>query len=191
MAACLSPARRKVSIQDRTEEVIAVDFKAHARQELGLSRRFIEGVIASLKTPEEWFYQAHPTTNPPLWIVGHLGLADNAFIARFRPAAATKPDGWDERFWGGSKPRNDPSYYPAPEEVVAYLRERRAKLLSVLDELSDEELNAPAPAAGERSPIAGAPSIGHLFLFAALHEALHGGQLTVAHRALGNPPLFG
>jgi hypothetical protein len=61
----------------------------------------------------------------------------------------------------------------------------------VLDEVSDKELRGPAPAAGERSPLAGAPSIGHGFIFVAFHEGMHSGQLTVAHRALGNAPVIG
>jgi uncharacterized damage-inducible protein DinB len=64
-------------------------------------------------------------------------------------------------------------------------------LLKVLDELSEEELRAAAPAAGERSPIAGAPSLGHAFIFIAYHEGMHSGQLTVTHRALGHAPIVG
>ena len=168
-----------------------MDLKAHAKQLLSVSRRVTEGVAASLKTPDDWFYQAHPKANFPLWIFGHLGLADNRFISQFRPQLANKPQGWDELFWFGSQHNSDRSAYPSPDEVLAYFRERRETLLKVLDEVTQDELNAPAPAAGQRSPIAGAPSIGQLFLFAAVHEGLHGGQLTVAHRGLGNPPLMG
>ena len=35
------------------------------------------------------------------------------------------------------------------------------------------------------------PNIGQVFLFASQHEALHDGQLTIAHRGLGHKPLFG
>lgn len=110
---------------------------------------------------------------------------------RFRPSTAHKPAGWDELFWSGSKPTSDSDRYPAESEVLAYFRERRENFLAVLEELSDDELQAPAPAAGERSPIAGAPNIGHLFLFAGQHEAMHMGQLTVANRGLGHPPFIG
>jgi hypothetical protein len=41
-----------------------------------------------------------------------------------------------------------------------------------------------------RVTIARAPNIGHVFLFASQHEALHGGQLTIAHHGLGNSPQF-
>jgi uncharacterized damage-inducible protein DinB len=109
----------------------------------------------------------------------------------FRPATARKPDGWDELFWSGSKPTFESERYPAESEVLAYFRERRENLLAVFEDLSVDELQAPAPAAGERSPIAGAPCIGHLFLFAGQHEAMHLGQLTVANRGLGHPPLIG
>ena len=168
-----------------------MDLKPHARHALGLSRRIADGVIASLKTSDEWFYQSHPKANPPIWIVAHLGLADNMFSARFRPQLDEKPAGWDALFWYGSEPKSDRTLYPSPEEVLAYFRERRETLLKVLDEVSEEELNAPGPKADERDPMAGVPCIGYLFLFAAFHESIHAGQLTVAHRGLGNPPLFG
>jgi len=168
-----------------------MDFKAHARHLLGLSRRITEGVITALKSEDDWFFKAHATANFPLWIVGHLALADNMFVSRFRPHLATKPEGWDELFWFGSKHSLDRGVYPSPEIVLAYFRDRRETLLKVLDEVTEEELNRPAPPAGQKSPIAGAPNIGHLFLFAAMHESLHGGQLTIAHRGLGHAPLFG
>ena len=125
-----------------------------------------------------------------MWIVGHIGLADNAFAARFRPDVSAKPDGWDELFWFGSEPRSDSSAYPPVEEVLSYCRDRRSVLLSVLEELTDEELSAPAPGPNERSPLAGAPNMGHTFLFIAYHEGLHTGQLSVARRSLGHEPLF-
>jgi hypothetical protein len=168
-----------------------MELRDHARHALLFARRMTEGLLASLKTREQWLYQVHPKANHALWIAGHLGLADNSSISRFRPAAANKPDGWDPVFWFGSQVKGDSDAYPAESDVLAYLRERRARLLSVLEELSEEELRAPAPAAGERSPLAGAPSIGQAFFFLASHEGLHSGQLTVAHRALGNAPLIG
>ena len=72
--------------------------------------------------------------------------------------------------------------------MLGYFRDRRAALLKVVDDLSDEELSAPAPE--KNSPIAGAPCIGHILLFAAYHEGVHSGQLTIARRGLGHDPLF-
>ena len=165
-----------------------MDIKAHARKSLETSRWLMESIIETLKD-DDWFYQAHDKANHPLWIIGHLALADNMFGSQFREDKASKPDGWDDLFWFGSELK-ERSAYPAVDEVLAYFRDRREMFLAVLDDVTEEELAAPAPPEGAGSPIAGAPCIGHLFLFAGVHEAVHFGQLTVAHRGLGNPPLF-
>jgi uncharacterized damage-inducible protein DinB len=167
-----------------------MELRDHARHALTFSRRLSSGLLASFKTPEDWVFQIHPKANHALWIAAHLGLVDNSIAGRFRPAVATKPEGWDALFSFGSQPKADASFYPSAEEVIAYYHDRRGVLMRVLEELSDDELRAPAPATGERSPIAGAPTIGHLFIFTSQHEAMHSGQLTVAHRALGHAPLL-
>jgi uncharacterized damage-inducible protein DinB len=168
-----------------------MELRDHARHALVFVRRMTEGLLASCQTRGDWLHQVHPKANHALWIAGHLGLVDNSMMGRFRPQAVHKPTGWARIFWRGSQVSSESGAYPPESEVLAYFRERRERLLSVLDELSEDELRAPAPAAGEHSPLAGAPSMGHAFLFIASHESLHAGQLTVAHRALGHPPLLG
>jgi uncharacterized damage-inducible protein DinB len=168
-----------------------MELRDHARHALSFSRRMNEKLLASLNTPEDWVFQVHPKANHALWIAAHVALADNSFISKFRPELARKPDGWDELFWSKSEPTAEVTRYPNSDEVLAYYRERRETLLNVLDDLSEEELSGPAPPEGARSPLAGAPTIGHAFIFIAQHELMHAGQLTVAHRALGHPPLLG
>lgn len=166
-----------------------MSLQAHAKHGLALSRRMMDGILVSFQTDDDWFYQAHPKANHAIWIIGHLGLADNAFARSFREETDHEPDGYKELFWFGSEPDADRSQYPPVDEVLAYFRDRRDNLLKVLDELSEEEISAAAPPAEERSPVAGAPSIGNLFHFAAYHEGIHTGQLTVCHRGLGHPPI--
>jgi uncharacterized damage-inducible protein DinB len=150
----------------------------------------IEGVIAELKSNEDWFYQPQEKTNHAMWIIGHLALADNMFASKFREATANEPAGYKELFWFGSEPCNDQSKYPPVDEVLTYFRERRENLLKVLDDLTDDEMDAAGPPADAGGPLAGAPSLGHFFLFAAYHEGIHTGQMTVCHRGLGNPPMY-
>jgi len=166
-----------------------MDFKAHAIYSLQRSRWIISELIESLQNDDDWFFQANPKTNHALWIVGHLGLADNMFASRFRPDTADKPDGWDELFWFGSEIQSREAY-PAIDAVRQYFASRRENLISVIESLTEDDLSGPAPSPEERSPIAGAPNIGHLLVFAAQHEFMHTGQFTIIHRALGNPPLF-
>ena len=167
-----------------------MEFKTQARYALETSRWFTERILENFTEDDHWFYQVHPRANHALWIVAHLGLADNMFASRFREDQASKPEGWDELFWFGSELKDDRSAYPSADDVLAYFRERREVLLDVLDNVTYEELSAEGPPKDAPSPIAGAPSIGHLFLFCARHESIHAGQLTVAHRGLGNAPMF-
>ena len=148
-----------------------MNLREHAKSMLKRSRGLLESIIESFHSEDDWFYQAHPKSNHALWIVAHIGLADDSFISKFRPDWKNRPDGWDELFWFGSELSADTGIYPSSDEVLAYTKERRETLLKLIDAVSDEELNADAPAATERSPIAGAPCVGHWFLFAAFHEA--------------------
>lgn len=166
-----------------------MSLRDHAKAMLKRSRGLLESVLKSFESEDDWFYQTHPKANHAMWIVAHVGLADDTFISRFRPEWKNRPEGWDDLFWFGSELKSDTSVYPPSAEVLAYAQERRAKLLELIDDLSDEELYSDAPAEGEQSVIAGAPCMGHLFLFAAYHEGIHTGQLTVCHRGLGKDPL--
>jgi hypothetical protein len=147
-------------------------------------------IVDNFKSDEDWFYRPVPNSNHALWIVAHLGLSDNMFASKFRPEIDHKPDGWQDLFWFGSEIQEDRNAYPSPAEVLNYFRDRREVLMKVLDEVSDEELNAAAPPEGDRSAVAGAPSIGQLFIFASFHEGIHSGQLTVIDRGLGNEPMM-
>ncbi|MEM8678326.1 MAG: DinB family protein [Planctomycetota bacterium] len=151
------------------------------------SRRMLDSLINEMKSPEDWMFQVHPQANHPLWVVGHLGLADNMFISRLDETAGSQPEGWEEVFWFGSEISSDASRYPAPEEVVAYCRERRQKLLSLIEGLSDEFLMSPTP---DEGMFADAPNMAQMLFFIAYHEGVHSGQFTIAHRGLGHQPLF-
>ncbi len=154
---------------------------------LAQSRKMIDGLIDSMKSTEDWVYQACPKANHGLWVVGHLALADNMFLGRLDESAASKPDGWDELFWFGSEVRADASKYPAPEEVVAYFRDRREKLNQAIEGLTEEFLASPTPDEGMCSE---APNMGAMLIFIAYHEGIHTGQFTIAHRGLGHDPMF-
>ncbi len=167
------------------------DLKAHAKHLLNRARSITNTMLESFETREHWLYQVHPGANHAYWIVAHLALADNLFATTFAPGTGHKPDGWDELFWVGSQVRSDGAGYPSLEELKSYFADRRQNLLAVIEDVTDEQLAAPAPEPGARSPIAGAPNMGQLLLFAPQHEFLHTGQLSVTRRALGHTPLIG
>lgn len=167
-----------------------MNIKAHARSSLNLARRLTSSMLSDFNTLNDWVFQVHPQANHALWILGHLGMADNAFITKFRPKLGNEPEGWKALFWFGSQPVSDIKKYPPVDEVLEYFETRRQTLLEVLADLSMEELSAPAPPADAQSPIAGAPNIGQVFFFIAYHEGMHSGQLSIARRGLGFDPLY-
>ena len=151
------------------------------------SRRMLEGLVESMTSVDDWVFQTHPKANHGLWVVGHLGLADNMFLSRLDESAGVKKEGWDELFWFGSEIYSDASKYPALEEVVAYCRERREALLAKIETLSEEFLASPTPNEGM---FADAPNMASMLLFIPYHEGIHTGQFTICHRGLGHEPMY-
>ena len=163
-----------------------MSIKANVLYSLEQSRRMLDGLIESMSSREDWLHQVHPASNHPLWIVGHLGLADNMFLKRLDPEAGDDKD-WDDIFWFGSEIQSESSVYPNTDEVVAYCRERRAKLLKTIQGLSDEFLDSPTP---DEGMFADAPNMAQMLFFISYHEGIHCGQFTIAHRGLGHKPMF-
>jgi hypothetical protein len=154
---------------------------------LKAARKYSEGLLSNFKTPEQWTHQVHPQANHALWFAGHMGVTDNFFLSVLDRTKCRELPGYNDKFGVGSQPTSDPRCYPPPEEVLAYMRERREALFCVLASLAEEDLSRPTPQ--------GAPDFlsdfASVFETAIWHEGLHSGQVSVAHRALGNRPLIG
>jgi uncharacterized damage-inducible protein DinB len=160
--------------------------KENVLYSLRQSRKQLLGLIESMKTREDWMHQVHPKANHPLWVVGHLALADNMFLKRLDPTAGDEM-GWNDRFWFGSEISGDSSQYPETEEVLDYFHQRRSKLLETIEALPEEFFEQPPPGEGM---FADAPNMGQMLIFIAYHEGMHSGQFTVAHRNLGHEPML-
>lgn len=164
-----------------------MSIKANIIYSLNQSRRMLDGLIEAMNSRDDWMFQVHPKANHPLWVVGHLALADNMFITRLNEEQGNKPAGWDDLFWFGSEISGDSSLYPETEAVVDYCRERRAKLLETIEGLTDEFLASPTP---DEGMFAEAPNMAQMLIFISYHEGIHCGQFTIAHRGLGFDPMF-
>jgi len=160
--------------------------KPRLEAQLQIAREYSEKLLAAFKSPQDWTHQVHPKANHALWFAGHLATADNFFVSLLAPQRAKLPPGFDKLFGMGSVPSGDPAAYPAPSEVLATLRDRRQVLLDVLAGCSEADLAKPLPP-GSPGFLRDTASV---FETAIWHEGLHAGQVSVAHRALGNPPLF-
>ena len=164
-----------------------MDIKQLLRFQLEQARGMTEQLLPEFKTREDWLFQVHPKANNAIWVVGHLGLADNFMMKFIDPEGDQRPDGYEEFFWFGTSPTSDGTNLPPTEEVRAYFDDRRVNLMRVLEEISDEKL---AEAIPPDTPFSNMPSYGQIFAFNAMHEGIHFGQLTMCHRGLGNPPMY-
>ncbi len=126
--------------------------------------------------------------NHPLWIMGHLALSSADLLAMVTDVP--NPHGcWKALFEGGSQPLPDLATYPAYAEVMKAYEATHQNVLTVLDELTELQLNARPPAVWDvlqEDPQF--QTIGQVLLFIALHEMSHRGQLADARRALGRKP---
>jgi hypothetical protein len=161
--------------------------KQRLQCQLKRARDYSEGLLASFKSPQEWLHQVHPNANHALWFAGHMATSDNFFVSLLAPDRAESNERFQKCFGVGSQPTANAADYPAPEEVLAKMHDRRQQLLQILEGLSDDDLSQRLPQ--------GAPDFlsdkASVFEMAIWHEGLHSGQVSVARRSLGKPPLGG
>jgi uncharacterized damage-inducible protein DinB len=162
-----------------------MELKQHLHRQLVSVRQASERLLADFRTPEEWTFQVHPACNHALWFAGHMATVDNFFLSLIAPEKVRPISEFQSKFGMGSQPTNDPSVYPSAESVLEVMRERRSALLDTLDHMSDEDLARKTPDGAPEF----LPDVSSVFELAVWHEGQHSGQLTVARRALGHPPL--
>jgi len=149
-------------------------------------RAFSEGLLKSFSASEDWFFLVHPTANHAAWIVGHVGHVDNMCLKMLRSPKYVEDTKWEGLFAPGSQPADDAGLYPSPAELVSFWQARRADVMALLEEQTDETLKNPVPPGS--APMF--TDIGSVFELVGFHEAMHFGQLTVARQALKHPRLI-
>jgi uncharacterized damage-inducible protein DinB len=134
-------------------------------------------------TPEEWQARPNGSTNPMLWIAGHI-VWSRATTLQFLGAPWSRP--WLPLFARGAK-LLEPSEYPTTEEVLAAWSEVKASLSSAMEGATEEALAAPGP---EKIPSLDGKMSG-LVGFLAFHETYHVGQAAYLRRYLGHGQVLG
>jgi hypothetical protein len=125
-----------------------------------------------------------PTPNGgchPLWVLGHLtlveGMIPEVLFGEKNPVAE-----WHQYFGEGSKPVADAGTYPPFSQVREKYRQLRERNLTLLQSLSEADLDKPtkAPPKGREQEFA---TYGWSFLTLALHQMIHRSHVTDARRA--------
>ena len=127
-----------------------------------------------------------PTPNGgchPLWVLGHLTLIEGTIPAVLF-GAENPVAGWYKHFGENSEPVDNAGVYPSFSEIRKKYIELRAKNLTLLASLSEDDLDKPtkAPPQGREHEFA---TFGRSFLILAIHQAMHRSHVTDAFRAAG------
>jgi hypothetical protein len=156
---------------------------------LGMSQQLTLQVINDMRDAP----LTYPTPNGgnhPLWVLGHLAYAEGSLVQKIMQGRDNPVDEWAEHFGPGSEPHEDASRYPGMDEVMAKYEQLRGQTMSLLNELSDEDLDRTSAACPEgREAFFG--TWGGCLSAVALHTMNHRGQVCDSRRALQRERLLG
>lgn len=134
-------------------------------------------------TPEEWQRRPGETSNPILWVVGHVIWA-RSLVLGVLGSSWTRP--WLPLFVRGAK-LGEPAQYPSPDELLLAWQEVSESLTAALEGATEEALSAPAP---EKMPTVDGKVSG-VVGFLAFHETYHVGQAAYIRTWLGHDGVTG
>jgi uncharacterized damage-inducible protein DinB len=122
--------------------------------------------------------------NPIAWQVGHLVASERMMMEQIKPGASPP---LDEGFLtlharDATKPKPEEGWLKKDEYIKLFKTQRQATL-SMLEQATDKELDAPSP---ERMQMM-APTFGAIFNMAGVHILMHLGQFVAVRRKLGKP----
>jgi hypothetical protein len=144
----------------------------------GLFEKSIEGL-----TPEEWQKCPGDTSNPMIWIAGHIVWARSRALD-FLGTKWSRP--WLAQFGRGEKPV-DHAQCPSSEEVLLAWQDVKTELNAAMENASEETLCAGCPP----GPPTFDGKLSGLISFLALHESYHVGQAAYVRRWLGHGQIAG
>lgn len=155
---------------------------AAASHTFRMNANLLEKSFSDLE-PGEWLRRPAESSNPVLWIVGHVIWSRSRVLAMLGEEW-TRP--WLPLFARGAT-LADNAQYPAPEEMMAAWHDVTAHLTAALDAASNETLAAPV---GDKSPSYDG-TVGGMVTFLAFHEAFHVGQVAYLRCWLGHEGVVG
>lgn len=155
---------------------------AHAAGGFNFNAALFEKSIEGL-TPEEWQKCPGDSSNPMIWIAGHIVWARSRALD-FLGTKWSRP--WLAQLGRGEKIA-DPAQCPSPEEVLLAWQDVKAALNAAMEGASEETLSAPSPP----GPPTFDGKLSGLLSFLAIHESYHVGQAAYVRRWLGHGQIAG
>lgn len=151
---------------------------------LTTSLRVIEPFVRDL-TPAEYLHRPVPRANCAAWVLGHLILVHRSAIQAVDPSVALPvlPEGFEARC-SQKSPAPEAAEFGDTAVLMPLLRQQVDLLVAATLKLTEADLNRPI---ANPTPMFG--KLGEMLAFMPIHTGIHTGQITVARRSLGRPPI--
>ena len=133
-------------------------------------------------TDADLMKRPHPKCNHLNWQVGHLIASDNMMANGCFPGTLPAlPEGFEEKYSKETTGNDDASAFHTKAELMEIFKKQRELVVSKLDQLSESDLDKPAP----ESMQAYAPNVGAALNMLGSHWLMHAGQWVIVRRELG------
>ncbi|MBD3673788.1 MAG: DinB family protein [Planctomycetaceae bacterium] len=123
------------------------------------------------------------------WMLGHLLLSEAQMCRVFAMGEENPYADWNSFFKGGTSADPEGKGYPPYEQLLEKYRHERAHTISILEGLSEADLDA-RPAIVKEEYEAFFPNKAAVFILNANHPFMHYGQLADIRRRLGRDILM-
>jgi isopentenyl phosphate kinase len=129
-----------------------------------------------------------PSANNIAWQLAHLTTAEKYLLGDQLPGAQYPEIPAAIAKLGNERTGkvDPPGGYLPKAQYVEWFNKMRAATIAAVDKLSDNDLDRPVTNTMAKF----APTLGALLILTANHTLMHGGQFTVARRALNKPVVF-
>ena len=156
------------------------------RQGFARSQMVTSMVLGDLEDPD-LLVRPVEGANHIAWQMGHVISSCRYFGETIKPGSMPDlPEGFAEKYTKDTSGNDNADAFETKEEYLRLIDEQRQAMLSLLDQLSDEELEADA----DESLKSICQTVGDMFGLAADHEMMHSGQYSTVRRKLGKPVTF-
>ena len=154
---------------------------SHVKTSLNLPTFVVQAYLQDL-ADDQLLIRPHRDANHIAWQLGHLIVSEHSLNNMVCPDSMPPlPDGFAEKHGRETASSDEQSDFCTKDEYLKLMEEQRAATLALLDQLSDEELEQPAP---EKIQQFGA-TVGAVIGGQAAHWMMHAGQWGILRRQLG------
>jgi len=158
----------------------------HIKFSLELPTFIVNSYLEDL-TDKDLLIRPTENMNHIAWQLGHLICSEHFDITEVFPnSMPALPIDFKERYTKETAVSEHPDDFHTKAEYLQLMQEQRQGTLTVLANLSEQELMQPSP---ESVSYLG-PTVGSVFAGESTHWMMHAGQWAVVRRKSGKAPLF-